>query len=335
MSATTLQPDPGTPPLRGGSESPPPAPLPSAISPHPTPRPTLPGITPEDRALLAQLKSPGGLASMDDAEYAAWIERPEIQKTIAAQEELRARIQRTIDDARAERYIQRLEAVLDNAKDLTNDAQRADTRRAASLLLRLTTRPPRVILPATLARPPCGTVAEATSPLGGGDRAPRPEGAPSPRGLSSGSTSQPTTHPAAPAPADTSSLSLSVSSSLPPSPLASSIPGLPETVADFIRAAGTITAGSEAGLHEAAAHTAVHRKRALGPDLEPWLRALAQRLGPAEVTSGFTLPQDILDCAVHAVTLTRPEGPLQALVHVVLERHPDGRNIWAVADVVT
>ncbi|MFM9997066.1 MAG: hypothetical protein ACKVU4_14855, partial [Phycisphaerales bacterium] len=176
------------------------------------------------------------------------------------------------------------------------------------------------------------------------------EGAPSSRGLSSRSTAQSTTHPAAPAPTSaptgsaSSSLRLSVSPSLPSdpvpeslprSPLASSIPGLPETVADFIRAAGTITAGSEAGLHEAAAHTAVHRKHELGPDLEPWLRAVAQRIGPAEVTSGFTLPQDILDCAVHAVTLTRPAGPLQALIHVVLQRCPDGRNIWAVADVVT
>ncbi|MFM9994705.1 MAG: hypothetical protein ACKVU4_02765 [Phycisphaerales bacterium] len=116
----------------------------------------------------------------------------------------------------------------------------------------------------------------------------------------------------------------------PPSPPASSVPGLHEAVAAFIRAAGTTD-----GLQHAATHVAVHRKRALGPNLEPWLRDLAQRLAHAEVVSGFTLPQDILDCAVHAVTLTRPQGPLQALVHVVLERHPDGRNLWAVADVVT
>ncbi len=146
-----------------------------------------PPLSDRDRALLAALRDPSAIANNDPFEYAEWIERPEIQKAIAAQDDLDARRERLkaaahraecLEDNRLAR--QRLRAVLDATMDLADDAQRTDHRRAATALGRIASGP--------------------SSPLlGGGGRASRPVGAfSSSASCSTRSTEQPRPAPRTP-----------------------------------------------------------------------------------------------------------------------------------------
>ncbi len=101
-------------------------------------------LSDRDARLVAALVNPSPegdvlLAAFDPAEHADWLDRPEIQRAIAAGQAFRDLRLRAKAAQRAERAMDRLDAVLDHASDLKDDAQRTETRRAASVLARIST----------------------------------------------------------------------------------------------------------------------------------------------------------------------------------------------------
>ncbi|MFM9995771.1 MAG: hypothetical protein ACKVU4_08225 [Phycisphaerales bacterium] len=333
----------------------------------------MPTISTRDRELLAALDDPAGL---DPVEYARWIERPEIQRVIAARDDLRAREEHAQLARFRDRILIEGTAALDTLKAVIAchrschepchrqapsgdslpssstssklvgaDSQGAEPqsvpdarvlteiRRAASSITRLA----RACL-SPLPHRAAALRAHAGAAGVGADRPTREASAPlhrssppqQPQAPDSGSPSR-----SSPAAAD-----LSVSPSRPPTPPASSIPGLHEAVAAFVRAARKHSTAPDAAdkqstLAEAAAHTAEHRKQDFGDNFPHWLESRCALVRDAEARPGVTLFQDDLDGAIQFVTLHRPTGSAQCLFHVVLERYPDGRNRWAIADVVT
>ncbi len=271
-------------------------------------------LSARDHELLRLLRDPAGIDAIDPAEYAAWIERPEIQKAIAAQDDLDDRRQRHRDAAhRAECLAdnrlarERLRAVLGATMDLTDNAQRTDHRRAATALGRL----------ASSGRAP-------SSPLGGGGRASRPVGAPSTPGSPTRSTEQP--RPAAPsAPSAPSPLCPSVPSS------SHTFPGLDTTVADFLAAAG-----SPDGLHKAAELVANHRIAEIGAhNLIPWLESQSAPLRGSTLRPGRTIHHDHYDAAEQYIHAVHTDGALSKwIIGCVLERDPQlNPTRWAIARV--
>ncbi|MFM9996398.1 MAG: hypothetical protein ACKVU4_11430, partial [Phycisphaerales bacterium] len=103
-----------------------------------------------------------------------------------------------------------------------------------------------------------------------------------------------------------------------------------EAVAAFIRAAGTTD-----GPNQAAAYTAHHRRTDFGDNFPQWLESRSALVRDAEARPGVVLYQDDLDGGIQFVTLHRPTGVAQCLIHVVLEHGNNGRTRWAIADVVT
>jgi hypothetical protein len=101
-------------------------------------------LSERDARLVAALTAPTPegdalLAGFDPAEYADWLDRPEVRRALAAAQALRGLRLRAKAAQRAERAMDRLDAVLDHAADLKDDAQRTETRRAASVLARIST----------------------------------------------------------------------------------------------------------------------------------------------------------------------------------------------------
>ncbi len=103
-----------------------------------------PSFSDRDSRLVAALVNPSPegdtlLAACDPAEHPDWLDRPEIQRALAAAQAIRDLRLRAKAAQRAERAMDRLSAVLDHASDLKDDAQRTETRRAASVLARIST----------------------------------------------------------------------------------------------------------------------------------------------------------------------------------------------------
>ncbi len=101
-------------------------------------------LSDRDARLVAALVNPSPegdtlLAAFDPAEHADWLDRPEVQRALAAAQVIRDLRLRAKAAQRAERAMDRLSAVLDHAADLKDDAQRTETRRAASVLARIST----------------------------------------------------------------------------------------------------------------------------------------------------------------------------------------------------
>src|SRR5262245_50034479 len=93
-------------------------------------------ITPKDRSLMAAIDD--AAAPIDPFEFAQWVERPEIQKALAARQTIRElREQERLAAARL-LAIDTLKAVITANRDLTSDTQRLESRRAASAILRMT-----------------------------------------------------------------------------------------------------------------------------------------------------------------------------------------------------
>ncbi len=102
------------------------------------------GLSDRDARLVTALVNPSPegdtlLADFDPAHHADWLDRPEVQRAIAAAQAIRDLRLRAKAAQRAERAMDRLSAVLDHASDLKDDAQRTETRRAASVLARIST----------------------------------------------------------------------------------------------------------------------------------------------------------------------------------------------------
>ncbi len=265
-----------------------------------------------DRELLRLLRDADAIATIDPAEYAAWIERPEIQRAIAAQDDLQERHERLRDAAhRAECQAdnrlsrERLRAVLDATMDLTDDAQRADHRRAATALGRLAS---------------SGTAARRSSPfIGGGARdrlrRPLPEGVPSPSA---------STPPRQPAPAAAESRA----QPSPPRVPASAVPGIESTVERFL-----IAAGHEPSWPLAASFLPARRVASFGQD-----RALkcamcyAAVYDTCAVRPGPVTCWDESDRAIQQVGLvTRSGGVYDFVVECVLERDAADQPVrWAI-----
>ncbi len=258
-----------------------------------------------DRELLAALRDPGVLATIDPAEYAAWIERPEIQKAIAAQDDLEDRRERLqaaahraecLEDNRLAR--QRLRAVLDATRDLTDEAQRTDHRRAATALGRLSD-----------LRPTRRAHLNATRPR------------------------------AAPAPSPSHRITVSPSQAPPPPtppPQASPVqpshtfPGLDTTVAAFLAAVG-----SPDGLTKAAELVANHRSAEICPhNLMEWLERQTAPLRGAQLRPGRTVHHDHYDAVEQYIHAVHRDGATTWIIECVLERDPDmNPTRWAIARV--
>jgi hypothetical protein len=99
-------------------------------------------ITKRDRALMDALGDPA--APIDPFEYAEWVKRPEIREALAARREIRAER----EDAKAARFradlmddtrfaLDTLKATVRANGNLEDPAQRAESRRAASHIVRL------------------------------------------------------------------------------------------------------------------------------------------------------------------------------------------------------
>ncbi len=264
-------------------------------------------LSSRDRELLRLLRDPTGINLIDPAEYAVWIERPEIQKAIAAQDDLDDRRQRLRDAAhRAERladnYLarERLRAVLEATMDLTDNAQRTDHRRAATAL---------------------GRLASPSSPFGGGGRASRPVGAPSSRVPPTRSTEQPR-----PAPRETPN----ATSAPVPEQSSCTFPGLGTTVSAFLAAAGT------ADLPRAAELVANHRIVEIGAhNLIPWLETQTTPLRASQLRPGRTIHHDHYDAVEQYIHAAHPDGALSTwIINCVLERDPDmNPTRWAIARI--
>ncbi len=87
--------------------------------------------------------SPEGNALLDAADnntITELLKDPEVKAAIAAADELRRIRLRAQASLRAEQAMERLGAVLEASKDLSDPAQRTDTRRAAATLLRISSR---------------------------------------------------------------------------------------------------------------------------------------------------------------------------------------------------
>ncbi len=270
-------------------------------------------LSDRDRQLLRLLREPSAITTIDPAEYAAWIERPEIQRAIAAQDDLETRRERLQAAAHraeclADNHLarERLRAVLAATMDLADEAQRTDHRRAATALGRLSN-----------CRAP-------SSPFGGGGRASRPVGALSSSVSPTRSTKQP--RPAAPsAPSAPSPLCPSVPSS------SHTFPGLDTTVAAFLAALG-----NPEGLHHAAPLVATHRVIEIGPhNLLQWLEGQIAPLRGTELRPGRAVHHEQYDSAEQFLHAVHEDGALSTwIIECVLEREPDRTPArWAIARV--
>ncbi len=260
-----------------------------------------PPLSDRDRELLRLLRDPAGIDAIDPAEYAAWIERPEIQKAIAAQDDLDDRRQRLHDAAhRAECLAdnrlsrERLRAVLEATMDLADDAQRTDHRRAATALGRLSDLRPTRRVAHYVQRPRSSAPSSGQSPV-----------------ASCQSPSSPA-HPLTCSPAH-------------------AFPGLDTTVAAFLAAVGTPD-----GLHKAAELVANHRIIEIGPhNLIPWLELQTAPLRGAQLRPGRAVHHDHYDAAEQYIHTVHPDGaPSTWIIDCVLERDPDmNPTRWAIARV--
>ncbi len=315
MFAPDPHPDTLTPAAPGHRDTaPPPSASPAHLLTCSPAQASLP-LTARDRELLRLLRDPTGIGTIDPAEYAAWIERPEIQKAIAAQDDLDDRRQRLRDAAhRAERLAdnflarERLRAVLEATMDLTDNAQRTDHRRAATALGRL----------ASSGRAP-------SSPLGGGGRASRPVGALSSSVFPTGSTEQgrSTTQRTSSAPAAAPSAPSTPSSS-------STFPGLNTTVTAFLAAVGA------ADLPRAAELVANHRIAEIGAhNLMQWLDNQTVPLRGVQLRPGRIIHHAHYDAAEQFIHAVHPDGtPSTWIIGCVLERDPElNPTRWAIAGV--
>jgi hypothetical protein len=243
-----------------------------------------------------------GIDVIDPAEYAAWIERPEIQKAIAAQDDLENRRERLqaaahraecLEDNRLAR--ERLRAVLEATMDLTDEAQRTDHRRAATALAR-----------ASGNAPPARRDPRAQGRLVTAHRSP--------------------CHPVTLSPCH----SQSPPQASPEQP-SRTFPGLDTTISVFLAAVGTPD-----GLHKAAELVANHRVIEIGPhNLMEWLERQTAPLRGAQFRPGRTIHHDHYDAAEHYIHAVHPDGtPSTWIIGCVLERDPDlNPTRWAVARV--
>ncbi len=305
-----------------------PDPHPDALTPAtPGHRDTAPPspLSDRDRELLRLLRDPAGIGTIDPAEYAAWIERPEIQKALAAQDDLDDRRERLRDAAhRAERLAdndlarERLRAVLEATMDLTDNAQRTDHRRAATALGRLST--------GAMAAP--ARRGEARRGYGQALRGradTRAHPAQRPRSSAPSSGQSPVAScqsPSSPPPP------------LTPSPLQSSrsFPGLDTTISAFLAAIGTAD-----GLPRAAQFVANHRIPEIGADnLMGWLESQTAPLRGAALRPGRTVHHSHYDAAEQFIHAVHPDGALSTwIIDCVMERDTDDRTParWAIARV--
>ncbi len=261
-------------------------------------------LSDRDRELLRLLRDPAGIDVIDPAEYAAWIERPEIQKAIAAQDDLADRRQRHRDAAhRAECLAdnrlsrERLRAVLEATMDLTDNAQRTDHRRAATAL---------------------GRIARIT------EHRPVPARRPA----------HPAQRPRSSAPSSGQSPAASCQSpSSPAHPLtcspAHAFPGLDTTVSALLAAVGT------ADLPRAAELVAAHRVAEIGArNLISWLETQTAPLRGCALRPGRTVHHDHYDAAEQYIHAVHEGGALSTwIIDCVLERDTDTRAParWAIA----
>ncbi len=281
---------------------------PGALTPE-TPGRSLP-LSDRDRELLRLLRDPASIDVIDPAEYAAWIERPEIQKAIAAQDDLDDRRQRHRDAAHRAECLEdnrlareRLRAVLEATMDLADDAQRTDHRRAATALGRLSdlrpTRRAHLTAPHSRAAP-----ARASSPSHRITVSP-PQASPP--------------HPITPSPPQAS-----------PEQSSLTFPGLDTTVAAFLAAVG-----NPDGLHQAAQFVANHRIPEIGAEnLMHWLESQTAPLRGAELRPGRTVHHDRSDAAEQYLHAVHPDGARSTwIIDCVLERDTDTRAParWAIA----
>ncbi len=269
-------------------------------------------LTSRDKELLAALRNPDALATIDPAEYAAWIERPEIQKAIAAQDDLddrRERLQAAahraecLADNRLSR--ERLRAVLEATMDLTDESQRTDHRRAATALGRLS-------------RPTDNAAYRSSSSPFSTRRA---VGAPSSGPSPVASRQSPSADPPGQSPV--------ASCQLPVSP-SHAFPGLDTTIAAFLAAIGTAE-----DLHKAAELIANHRSNEIGAhNLTDWLERQAAPLRGAQFHAGRTVHHDNYDAVEQYIHAVHPHGTSTWIIECVLERTPDMiPTRWAIARI--
>ncbi len=279
-----------------------------------------PTITPRDRELIAALDDP---ASIDPVEYAEWIERPEIQRAIAARDNLRAREEHAKLSRFRDRVLAEASAALDTlkavlARDNDSDEKLLEARRAATSITRLARSCLNPIAPPRpwAHRPHAASMSTVHCPL-----------STVPSGQSPTANGQPPSSPA-------HALTRSPAHASPPSPLspppsrirASQVPGLEAAIAQFLRAVGTPGA--------AAPLIAAHRARDIGDNLAPWLISRTTPLrNPVRPTRVYY--HDRYDAADQFVEITHASGARsQSIIHAVLERHPDRTPArWAIADV--
>ncbi len=268
-------------------------------------------LSDRDRELLRLLRDPAGIDVIDPAEYAAWIERPEIQKAIAAQDDLDDRRQRHRDAAhRAECQAdnrlarERLRAVLEATMDLTNDAQRTDHRRAATALGRLSDLRPTRRAAHSAQRPGSSAPSSGQAPIASRQPPPSPPHLP---------TSPP---PQASAPVREPS---------------HAVPGLDTTVAAFLAALG-----NPEGLHPATTFVANHRVIEIGPhNLLQWLEGQIAPLRGTELRPARIVHHEQYDSAEQFLHAVHEDGALSTwIIECVLEREPDRTPArWAIARV--
>ncbi len=312
-----------SPPHQDTAGSPSPAPgFPSGQSPVASCQ--LP-LSDRDRELLRLLRDPAGIGAIDPAEYAAWVERPEIQKAIAAQDDLDDRRQRHRDAAHraeclADNHLarERLRAVLAATMDLTNDAQRTDHRRAATALGRLSTG-----AMATPARRGEARRGYGQALRGRADTRVHPAQRPRSSAPSSGQS------PAASCQSPSSPPHLPTSPPLQTS--SRTFPGLDTTIAAFLAAAG-----SPDGLHQAAQFVANHRIPEIGPhNLMGWLESQIAPLRGAQFRAGRTIHHARYDAAEQYIHAVHADGALSKwIIGCVLERDPQlNPTRWAIARI--
>ncbi len=302
--------DPG---LRTQDHAAPPAPsFPSGQSPVASCQ--LP-LSDRDRELLRLLRDPAGIDTIDPAEYATWIERPEIQKAIAAQDDLDDRRQRHRDAAHraeclADNHLarQRLRAVLEATMDLADEAQRTDHRRAATALGRLSDLRPTRRAAHSAQRPRSSAPSSGQSPIA--SRQP-PLSPPHPL-TSQSRRGDPSPPQAREQPSHT-------------------FPGLDTTVAAFLAALG-----NPEGLHHATPFVANHRVIEIGPhNLLQWLEGQIAPLRGTELRPGRTVHHEQYDSAEQFLHAVHEDGALSTwIIECVLEREPDRTPArWAIARV--
>ncbi len=266
-------------------------------------------LSDRDRELLRLLRDPSGIDAIDPAEYAAWIERPEIQKAIAAQDDLDDRRQRLRDAARraeclADNHLarERLRAVLEATMDLTDDAQRTDHRRAATALGRIAR------FTEHSRRPPAAPLTPRS------DRGPQ------------------RLHPAnRQSPVANRLRHLLTSPTSPPLQTSShAFPGLDTTVAAFLAALG-----NPEGLHHAAQFVANHRIPEIGADnLMRWLESQTAPLRGAALRPGRTIHHARYDAAEQCIHAVHADGARSTwILDCVMERNTEDNTParWAIA----